>query len=180
MRLDDADVLAFALAEAGRHHGAEEIRKWLSGDRETMPPDLAPVIEGILQNLEYHVTCMNARLLSEPDIADESLRKMASLPPTRLKARAKSRRQKRSGETTYHCQPLSLPVRTHAAIKSMARALGVSMQSIIELWLEEAVDAVLERTREIEPSACTQSQWNRRGRRLPSKQLRATIRRIQK
>lgn len=180
MRLDDADVLAFALAEAGRHHGPEEIRKWLSGDRETMPSDLAPVIEGILQNLQYHVNCMNARLLSEPAIADESLRKVASLPTTRLKAKAKSRRQKRSGEATYHCQPLSLPVRTHSAIKVMARSLGISMQSIIELWLEESVDAVLERTREIEPSACTQSQWNRRGRRLPSEQLRATIRRIRK
>ena len=106
MRLDDADVLAFALAEAGRHHGPEEIRKWLSGDRETMPSDLGPVIEGILQNIQYHVNCMNARLLSEPTIADESLRKVASLPPTRLKTKAKSRREEKRGSDL----PLPAPI----------------------------------------------------------------------
>ena len=175
-QLSHSEVLAFALAEAGLSHSAEEVQAWLDGDVSTMPVDLEPIIDGIFANIDYHVNCMKSRLLVDEEVVDEGLRSVASMPPVQLKQKAMARRKGMCGEATLHVKPMRLPQRTDSTLRSIAKGMGISTQSLIELTLEGLVDAVIVRTRGIGPK----SEWKKAQRKLGANEVRGAIRRIRR
>lgn len=172
-QMTHAEVLAFALAEAGLQHSVEEVDMWLEGDTATMPADLGPILDGIFANIDYHVRCMQARLLVDQDVVDEGLRKVASLPGKQLRAKAAARRKGAGGEMTLHVKPIKIPARINDTLVAIAAGLHISRQALIELWLEGATEAVIHKTRNIVPK----EGWNKAQRKMGYNEVTNLIRR---
>ena len=173
--LEVQDVIAHALHESGLEHTADEVADWLDGDTNTMPPDVGPVIESILQNLPYHVRVIQARLLADPEITRTSLHSIATIPKTERKSRIARRQKVRAGEQCFYgAQRMYLSPRATKAIKALANAMGISQGALVELWLESAIQNLLKETEHLtglEPPTATKIRQSK----LPEPAIRHTI-----
>ena len=172
------DVIAHALNEAGLNHSPEEVHLWLEGDTDTLPPDVGPVIESILQNLPYHVRVIQARMLANPEITRTSLKSIAEIPKTQRKSKVARRHKGNSGEQCFHgAQKMYLSQRTTNAIKALSHAMGISQGALIELWLESAIQNLLEETEHLTNTSQPTPQKLSRSK-LPEPAVRHTIKQM--
>ena len=173
-----AEVLSFALAECGMQHPADQVESWLSGDTAGMPDNIEPVLDAIFANIDYYTALLQQRLLLDGDIVDEGLRAIASLPPSQLKAKVIARRDGLAGEVRWYCRDIKMPLRTKSTMSTMAKALKLSNQAFLELFLESTMDAIRAKTRGVD--ATDHGKWLTLRRSLTSHEVRNTIRRCRR
>lgn len=170
-----AHVIADALAEHNVQHSVEEVRGWL--EENTAPPHLVKVIDQIRSNLEYHLRVCRAKMLTDTEIIDESARRIARMPPLERKAKSSKTRQAHMGKTGISVGKLYLSDDVATALRQMGKAMGVSRSGFVQLWVEEAVRLVLERTSEVENIPVTRRKGGRSPR-LSSTIVNRTVRRL--
>ena len=181
-KLDAATVVSMALSELGEEHSTESIQCWVDGS-SAPPPSISAALEAILNNLDYHLRGAQSRMLSDDDINDNSLRKLASLPPIERKRKAKARSEQRFGEVRVYIGDGHIMLSPQAAdtLGKMTRAMGIHRNELIQMWLEEAINAVVKAsqptTKHIEDRKKTKRR--RRVGRLPTPEIKRTIQRLQ-
>ena len=183
-QLKAEEVIAFALSEVGEDCSVEQVAEWISDESpESPPPSAAAKLSAILRNLDYHIRVAQARAISDKEIVDDSLRKIASLPRNERKLRAKAYVEQRAGEVSISPgMPLYLSPESEEAYRAIKRALGISGRAFISMILDACLKSAIEMSSDVNAKAKKYKPVKRnlkRRRGLPSATIKKTIRYVQ-
>jgi len=177
-QLSVEEVVALVLREQGHEVDVDVVSCWLAGDLATMPRDIGPTLTAVLNNYEHHLELLKHKLMLTPEIAEESLREVGARGRTELKKRARTRKIGASGAVEYWVKPpLRFRHETKDLLIRVARTLGISAQTLLEEWLDEAARAVLDKTANVDPARRRKGKKRDRSM-MGSSQVRDAVSRI--
>jgi len=140
------DVISMALAEQGLEYSPEVVAGWLQHDNP--PPDLAPIIDAMVTDIDYLIRVVQAKMLASPDITEPELRKMAGLPKMTRRMAAGENYRRAMGYEKIHIT-LAVPRHIKETIDAMSRAMSVTRSGFVSQWLIGCAQEALCRTAEV-------------------------------
>jgi hypothetical protein len=163
------DVVAKVLEESGGgSFSPKTIRKWVDG-KETMPPDLAPMLDAILANLPYHLRIAEAEVFWESELSRQALRDVAAMDTYRRRRLSRRQDRRARGCKVMHLGSIDMTPQAIDAVTAMSSAMGISRRAFIEQWLQRAIDRLMT---EVAAEATDGVSWKKGESTLPSSAAR--------
>jgi hypothetical protein len=144
-QLTDEDIISHLLREQGFTVSARRVREWITG-KSPVPHAMREALEAIVGNFDHHLAVVQARLLFDPGVAEEALERLHRLDPVSRALASNSRHATKSGHRTLYFKPIQLPEPLYTSLEAMMTATGMKKTAFITTWLQQCIEAVIDRT----------------------------------